>query len=217
MSVFAPGQIKILTAATDDAAAAGQLFPVAGLYQATIDEIDDGDLGRLRSTKRRGLITSADQRVDWAYNTTVAYAGDIEQGTTAPQTGFSAAATTFFDGSDAAFNGAIRYVRLPMAGWRQATITIINNLTPTIDLTLMAYLHLTGASAELPPPILNTTLPYGHALMLTPFEAGYGSGATGRVVVHVPALNAPCAYIVLGVTPSADPSGGWWGVFSARN
>jgi len=44
--------------ATDDAAAAGELYPIAGLYQATVDEVDDGDVGTVRMTHRRAMMTA---------------------------------------------------------------------------------------------------------------------------------------------------------------
>lgn len=53
--------IGISTGATDDAAAAGEIFPLAGMYDNTsTDEVDEGDVGRLRMSKRRGLLTEAD-------------------------------------------------------------------------------------------------------------------------------------------------------------
>jgi hypothetical protein len=45
---------------SDDAAPAGGLMPIAGLYQSTVDEVDAGDVGRLRMSARRALITAAD-------------------------------------------------------------------------------------------------------------------------------------------------------------
>ncbi len=210
--------VALNTAAVDDGAAAGELFPAAGLYQATVDEIDDGDLGRLRATKRRAGIVVPDHRLVWAYETTVANAGDIETGTTGPNTGFGAATTAFFTGSDVGFGAAIRYARLPMAHWRAATFWISNQLTTTIALTLDMWLHVIGASAEDPcVKILSTTIPYGHKALLTPHAAGSGSGAADASVICVPAIQSPCAYIVIGITPSADPAGGFWRLMAARS
>ena len=48
--------------ATDDAAAAGELYPIAGLYQATVDEVDSGDVGRVRMSRRRALIHAPDHQ-----------------------------------------------------------------------------------------------------------------------------------------------------------
>jgi hypothetical protein len=47
---------------SDDAAPAGGLMPIAGIYQSTVDEVDAGDVGRLRMSARRGLMTAADYR-----------------------------------------------------------------------------------------------------------------------------------------------------------
>lgn len=218
MGVLAPGKMRVVTGVTDDGAAAGELFSHAGLYQSTVDEIDDGDIGRLRATKRRAGIVVPDHRSVWAYETTVAYAGDIETGTTGPSTGFGAAATTFFTGSDAGFDAAIRYARLPMAHWRAATFWISNQLTTTISVTLDAWLHVSGGTAEDPcVKILSTTVPYGYKALITPHAAGVGGGAADALVICVPALLSPCAYIVVAITPSADPAGGFWRLMAARS
>lgn len=49
--------------ATDDAAAAGELYPIAGLYQATVDEVDSGDVGRFRMSRRRSQIIASDHKI----------------------------------------------------------------------------------------------------------------------------------------------------------
>jgi hypothetical protein len=49
--------------ATDDAAAAGELYPIAGLYQATVDEVDAGDVGRVRMSRRRSQIIASDHKI----------------------------------------------------------------------------------------------------------------------------------------------------------
>ena len=68
--------IGISTGATDDAAAAGEIFPAAGVYDNTsTDEVDEGDAGRLRMSKRRALLTDAD------YLLTEVDAADLNSGT----------------------------------------------------------------------------------------------------------------------------------------
>jgi hypothetical protein len=62
MNVFDTIFKWIKTGATDDAAAAGEIFPAAGLYQATVDEVDDGDVGRIRMTERRASIVCGDAK-----------------------------------------------------------------------------------------------------------------------------------------------------------
>ncbi len=63
-SILAQGVVLVdaggVLVAADDAAAAGPLFPAAGLYQTTPDEVDDGDLGRLRMSARRASVTKPD-------------------------------------------------------------------------------------------------------------------------------------------------------------
>lgn len=61
-TVNVTGTTSITTGATDDAAAAGQIFPMAGVYQATADEVDDGDVGRVRMDKGRVLMTTGNYR-----------------------------------------------------------------------------------------------------------------------------------------------------------
>lgn len=50
----------IKTGASDAAAAAGEIFPVAGLYQTTVTELTTGQVGRARVSARRGLIVTPD-------------------------------------------------------------------------------------------------------------------------------------------------------------
>jgi hypothetical protein len=54
---------RLATGATDDAAAAGELFPLAGMYQSSVDEIDAGDVGRIRTSRRRAVITAMDHKI----------------------------------------------------------------------------------------------------------------------------------------------------------
>lgn len=54
---------RLATGATDDAAAAGELFPIAGMYQSSVDEIDAGDVGRIRTSRRRAIVTAADHKI----------------------------------------------------------------------------------------------------------------------------------------------------------
>lgn len=64
--------------ASDDAAAAGEIYPAAGLYQSTVDEVDAGDVGRLRMTARRAAIVAPDAN-EWLL------ADGAEVRTTSPQ------------------------------------------------------------------------------------------------------------------------------------
>lgn len=67
--------INIATGATDDGAAAGQLFPAAGLYDdVATDEVDEGDVGRLRMSARRATLYASD------YLLTEVDAADINSG-----------------------------------------------------------------------------------------------------------------------------------------
>src|SRR5690606_21854043 len=61
--------VTALSGTTDDAAMAGQLYALAALYvnayegtliPSSVDEVDSGDAGRLRMTRRRALFTAAD-------------------------------------------------------------------------------------------------------------------------------------------------------------
>ncbi len=64
MSVFDTMYKWIKTGASDAAAAAGEIFPIAGLYQATPTEVDDGDVGRVRMSARRASIVAKDYITD---------------------------------------------------------------------------------------------------------------------------------------------------------
>lgn len=67
--------LGISTGATDDAAAAGQIFPMAGLYDDTAtDEVDEGDVGRMRMSARRATLYASD------YLLTEVDAADINSG-----------------------------------------------------------------------------------------------------------------------------------------
>ena len=58
-----PHVYRMGSGATDDAAAAGELYPLAGLYQESVDEIDSGDVGRVRMSRRRAVMTAGDFRM----------------------------------------------------------------------------------------------------------------------------------------------------------
>jgi hypothetical protein len=58
-----PHVYRMGSGAADDAAAAGELYPIAGIFQASADEVDNGDLGRIRMTRRRAIMTAGDYSV----------------------------------------------------------------------------------------------------------------------------------------------------------
>ncbi len=46
----------------DNEAAAGPIFPMAGVYQSAPSSLGDGNVGRVRASSRRGLVTSDDTK-----------------------------------------------------------------------------------------------------------------------------------------------------------
>lgn len=210
--VDANGRLHTLdnTGATDDSAAAGQIYPLAGLYQtpATVDEIDTGDVGRLRSTARRGLIASPDFRMVWGHNTDVASIGDVEVSTTAWNSGYAAPTTAFFNGADGGFGAGARWIRIPMVGWRHAAVRFFQSLA--VNLTVSVYAWITGTSLTADSGsgslFLDTaTVTTSGQVFFSPFAAGAGAPASIRTVA---ALQLPMSYLVIELTPASDPSSG---------
>lgn len=195
--------------ANDDAAAAGPIFPAAGVYQSSASEVDAGDIGRLRMSARRGLIAMPDFQHVVANASSVSSAGDLmvsSDGST-----YISPTTAFFNGADAGFGAAARYVAIPMQHWQECTVTIFNSLA--VNITLAAYAVLDSVIS-------------GGAVGLLYTESGLGSGGfytlsphddgTGGTIKFVAALRAPMKWLRLALTPASDPSSGSFYIFVAR-
>lgn len=151
------------TGATDDAAAAGQIFPMAGLYQSTVDEIDTGDTGRIRVSSRRALINAPDWGTVVAFN-----AG----------------------GTDGATNGTIRSTGMVsfslsadvLLRARERSIFIKNGL----DQNITVQVGVGSVNAVVQAAIYKATVNAGAVSVLLPHAAG-----TGGLTVQVAALASP--------------------------
>lgn len=198
-------------AATDDAAAAGPVFPVAGVYYAlgSVDEIDNGDLGRARVSKRRALVHSPDFRAVSATNGTIASAGDMEVSTTLWYSGYAAPTTAFFDAADAGFGAGDRFIRIPMDGWSSASFNLFHNLGVNLTVEIYAWISQTtysGEGAGSNVVMLHTvTMTSGSRILAMPLAGGSGAGAS---LISIPALAAPMSWLLLKLTPASDPSSG---------
>jgi hypothetical protein len=125
----------------DDEAAAGPIFPTAAVYQNTVSEVDNGDIGRVRMSARRAQITSYDVVVVEAFNS---------------------------GGTDGATDGDIRdtnahdYDSGDLAIKKNRSLSIINGLDQTV--TIRLYDTFTGLN------IYNDTLASAGKLILTPSD-----------------------------------------------
>lgn len=195
--------------AADDAAAAGPIFPLAGVYQSTIDEIDAGDIGRARISARRvQLVVNNDFTGTRALASGVGSAGDMEVSTTAIGSGYVAPTVDFFDGSDSGFSTASRWIRFPMDGYSEAAILFVNALGVNVTLTLSLWFPGFNARA-----IYSESALANGTYFLTPRNAGTG-GTSG--VKEIPAMLCPTQYFVVTVTPASDPSSGSISIYINR-
>lgn len=200
-------------AAADDAAAAGNPLPVAGVYQATPDEIDDGDVGRVRLSARRAQVLVPDFRAVYAYSGDVSKAGDMEGSTKNSESGFSAVTAAFFDGGDVGFSADPRWLRVPMgiAGWKEASLIFQNQLGVSVDVTVAAQLYPDGNWLSHYAIFGATVNDYG-VFAIAPDTPGSRAVAWQKVEM----LRSPMYYLIVSVDPAADPSGGWWSLSIAR-
>lgn len=199
-------------APADDGAAAGPIYPVAGLYQAlgNVDEIDTGDLGRSRVTARRAVVRAPDFRSVSATSTNVSSAGDMEVSTSGWSSGYATPTTAFFDGADAGFGAGDRFVRVPMHNWSSVTFNLYQNLGVNLTVEIYAWITqpplYTGEGAGSNTVMLHTfTLPHLGRILCMPLAGGSAAGAG---VITVAALAVPMSWLLLKLTPASDPSSG---------
>lgn len=119
--------INIATGATDDAAAAGQIFPIAAVYDNTsTDEVDEGDAGRLRMSARRGLLVDAD------YLLTEVEPADLNSASvTVDGITFEKLQAGLMGSEDGATYGTSAFIVIPMAvaNWKSLWFAIKNAST----------------------------------------------------------------------------------------
>lgn len=202
----------IATGATDDAAAAGAIFPLAGLYQAigSVDEVDTGDVGRVRMSVRRAMIEAPDYHA-WSASSGGVAASHAGILVTTHATYWSLAnyvtpTVDFFDGSDAGFATETRTIYIPMLayGFRRLTINLYQNLGVNCTWTLKPWVSgagITGAFAnQVWSEVLGTTV----ARLLSGGAGGTGASGVDAIL----ALNQPVTAWLLRVVPASDPSSG---------
>lgn len=119
--------LGISTGATDDGAAAGQIFPMAGLYDDTAtDEVDEGDVGRMRMSARRAILNTPD------FILTEVDAADLNAGSVVVDgITFESLYSLKMGSEDGATYGASAVIVIPMGvrHWRSLWLAIKNGAT----------------------------------------------------------------------------------------
>ena len=119
--------LGISTGATDDGAAAGQIFPMAGLYDDTAtDEVDEGDVGRMRMSARRAILNTPD------FILTEVDAADLNAGSVMVDgITFESLHSLKMGSEDGATYGASAGIVIPMGvrHWRSLWLAIKNGAT----------------------------------------------------------------------------------------
>lgn len=204
-------QHLLSSGATDDAAAAGELYPMAGIFQAgaSADEVDEGDLGRVRMTRRRALLTGADHvRILLTASNPTPSGSDITRRYTALQSEDLAIRDTEF-----------HYILIPITwnGWRSCSVYI----RPNVSFDQAATVRLYAWSDPTTPDrglLVSTTLPVGTIGAWFMPRGGAGSGLgevvgaqtiATNMIFTVPALaDTPMHTMVLRVSFSVAPTVG---------
>lgn len=193
--------------ATDDAAAAGELYPIAGVYQATNDEVNAGDVGRVRMSARRALIVGSDRRVIAASISSVDYSGDMAISLTSEISGYSALVTGNLGPEEIGADPF--WLRIPMIEWGNgAAIFLYNLLDVSLTVALRATFNpITNWSNLATVQIDTATLTAGSRLIFAPHAAGTTTaGVSWRAV---PAMLCSVQNFVLQITPASDPTSGY--------
>lgn len=192
--------VTVDTGASDDASAAGALFPLAGYRKDADDEVDDGDLGRVRMTARRALLQQPDTRQNHASGSDVSSAGDIEA-STSQTSGYAAITTSDLNIRDTSNH----YYRIPMNNWKSASINIFNSLGQLIDVEVQLW--VTGRNLAQDTVIIydETGVAASANRQFLPFAGGTGASTAVKAIA---AMEAPCAYLILEVAAQSAPSSG---------
>lgn len=209
-----PWRVKVVPSdtsgnvATDDAAAAGPLYTMAALYQATADLVDNGDVGRVRMTQRRGLVAVRDFQ-SYLY-------GDTDPGIEVSNS-LTSGYTTLVDGdlSYSTFTAGVpRYIRISMNGFSAASISLINNLGVTVDVNLYLDMTNSGGYYSVGQILIASQSAIGHLSRFTALP--YDDGSGGVLTHYVPALQAPAKSFIIGITPSSTMSSGYIALACSR-
>lgn len=202
-------------AAADDAAAAGNPVPIGGLYQATPDVVDDGDVGRVRMSARRAIVNAADSIIlSLSPTTPVPSGSDIVKGNGNPLLAENLALRSL-DWTDCS-------VPFVISGWRTIAL-IVDTLDGAFDQALTLYVYgqsaLSGcivclASMVIPPSAVQFSVGNGAV-----GQGGVAGGATVANGAHynLPAISAGWPYLYLAWSAQVAPSAGSLRICVARS
>lgn len=204
-------------AAADDAAAAGNPVPIGAVFQATPDSVDDGDVGRVRMTARRGVIAAPDhqdmQLIDYlGYSSALVDDLTVTRSALVNGGSYIAPAGTHMLGDDVAFDTTPIRVRIPMSNWNTVSIGVSNLLGVSVTLSVEQILSTDGDGGGANATLYSAVLANASQIHLTPYAGG--SGAAG--IAQVPGLENPALYFQVSITPASDPSTGEWRLHVVR-
>ncbi len=169
---------------TDDAPAAGPIYSIAGTYQASPDEIDSGDVGRVRVTRRRALITASDFKLIALTAANPNPSGnDITEAGGAPVAGDFRIRDT-----------NPRYFNVPMVrrGWRHVTIGFYTPTAFDQTMDLRIYGVPTGSWSNLWALLMRTSV---NVSVTFAIDSAFSDGAVGELVMGDPAYSGRVAHI----------------------
>ena len=179
--VISSDQSPISTGATDDAAAAGQIYVAGGVYQSTVDEVDNGDAGRVRISVQRAVINTPDYGIVECYNsggTSGATDGDIR------------------DVTARNFN----FLNKPLAAYASTrSFFIYNGLNVSVTLRLVAWQvgpFVAGTD------IWSEVIPTATTWALLPYAGGTGASATVKVIPALACLTGNQLRIIATASPT---------------
>jgi hypothetical protein len=191
---------------SDDAAPAGGLMPIAGIYQSTVDEVDAGDVGRLRMSQRRVLFNAADYKsLICVEATPVPTGSDLIDG------GGNPLEAVDFAIRDTTPHGFA--IPLAMRGWRDIAIGLSQPSSFDQNATITLYTWLGSSGGNTFSTILTFTWQPGHTISITARANGQGGttgGATSSMYANyaVAAIQGPYLYSYLVIQFAIAPTTG---------
>lgn len=209
--------VSIGGAAADDAAAAGNPVPIGGIYQSTVNEVDANDVGHLRITPRRGLITAADYRILAISAATPVPSGSDLQ---AYNAGWGPVLNTDLEVRDT----ALHTISIPLAcsGWRHLFVSIYTQTAFDQAMTMVIKGNsqdIAGAWSSLASfTIPASSIPFSIGSSGAVGQGGLAGGATAATgnFYSIPAMQN-FAGITLNFSFSVAPTVGTFQLFVARS
>lgn len=179
---------------------------LAGLYQSTVTEITAGNIGPLRSTARRGLVTAADNRLlALSTGTPVPSGSDI--------TALSGVALASTDFTVRDSSNHYYVVPLGSAGWRKLT-AIITTLPGAFDKVATVIVYGAAGNNDPRAKLASFTIPASSVF----FAIGAGAGGIGAELgtyvaasgawYDIPALAAGWPSVLISIQFSGVPTTG---------